>query len=248
MSDTGTSGLPPSRCESTTSVDACEDARMRNLVVAVALLVPSVAGAHIKLMYPPARTTMLKNRHCGDPAAPRSANPTVLLPGSSLTVVWYETIEHPGHYRISFDNDGTDFFVPPNTTATTVGMDPTVMMDLIPDVQGNFPVQGRRYEQTITLPNIECTNCTLQVTQLMTDKPPYTTTLTSDDIYYQCADLILSAAAPPMVDAGVPNGDAATTDPGNSSGGCQTSRGAPGGALIVVGGAIGLVLARRRRR
>ena len=222
---------------------------MRNLFVVVALLVPSVAGAHIQLMYPPARTTMLKNRHCGDPAAPRSANPKVLLPGSPLTVVWYETIEHPGHYRISFDNDGTDFFVPPNTTATTVGMDPTVMIDLIPDVQGNFPAQGRRYEQTITLPNIECTNCTLQVTQMMTDKPPYTTTPTSDDIYYQCADLILSSSAPPpMVDAGVPNGDAATTDPSGTSGGCMATRGASGGALILVGGAFGLVLARRRRR
>jgi hypothetical protein len=128
-------------------------------------------------------------------------------------------------------------------------MDPTVMLDLIPDVQGSFPAAGRRYEQVITLPNIECTNCTLQLTQMMTDKPPYTTALTSDDIYYQCADLVLSASAPPpMVDAGVPNGDAATTDPGGTSGGCTTTRGASGGALIFVGGALGLVLARRRRR
>lgn len=225
-------------------------AKMRPMkyIVAAVLLAPSMAAAHIQLMSPPARTTMQKNRHCGDPAAARSASPKVLAPGSQLSVVWFETIDHPGHFRISFDVDGTDFFVPPNTTATTVGMDPTVMIDLIPDVQGNLPAQGRRYEQTITLPNVECANCTLQVIQLMTDKPPYTVTPASDDIYYQCADIVLSnSAPPPMVDAGVPNGDAATTDPGATSGGCMTTRGASGGALIIVGGALGLVLARRRR-
>jgi len=219
---------------------------MKYLVAAV-LLAPSVAAAHIQLMYPPARTTMQKTRHCGDPAAARSASPTTLAPGSQLKVVWYETIDHPGHFRISFDADGNDFFIPPNATTTTVGLDPTVMVDLIADVQGNFPAGGRKYEQTITLPNMECTNCTLQVIQLMTDKPPYTTTATSDDIYYQCADIVLSnSAPPPMVDAGVPNGDAATTDPGNSSGGCATSN-ASGDALLVAGSALGLVIARRRR-
>lgn len=218
-------------------------------IVAIAMLVPAVAAAHIQLGYPPARTTMQKNRQCGDPAAARSANPKVLMPGSPLTVVWYETIDHPGHFRISFDADGTDFFVPPNATATTVGMDPTVMIDLIPDVQGgSLPAQGRKYEQTITLPNMECTNCTLQVIQLMTDKPPYTTAATSDDIYYQCADIVLSnTAPPPMVDAGVVNGDAQTTDPGATSGGCAATRSASGGAMLLVGSALGLVLVRRRR-
>jgi hypothetical protein len=220
------------------------------LIVAALLLAPSVAAAHIQLMSPPARTTMQKNRHCGDPAVPRSATPKLLMPGTPLTVVWYETVDHTGHFRISFDIDGTDFFVPPNATATTVGMDPTVMIDLIPDVQGNLPANGRKYEQTITLPNMECTNCTLQIIQLMTDKPPYTTDANSDDIYYQCADIVLSSSAPPppMVDAGVPNGDAATTDPGATSGGCMASGSASGGALIIAGGALGLVLARRRRR
>lgn len=223
---------------------------MKKLVAAL-VLVPSIAAAHIQLSYPPARTTMQKTRHCGDPAVARSANPTVLKPGAQLTVVWYETIDHPGHFRISFDNDGENFIVPPNATATTVGTDPTVLIDLIADVQGNFPAAGRKYEQTITLPNMECANCTLQVIQLMTDKPPYTTNALSDDIYYQCADLVLSNTAPPppMVDAGVPNGDADTVDPGTngSSGGCVAGPGSSSGALLAVGGALGLVLARRRR-
>ena len=160
-----------------------------------------------------------------------------------LTVKWLKTVEHPGHYRISFDNDGTDFFIPPNATATTVGMDPTVMIDLIPDVQGNFPIQGRMYTKDITLPNIECTNCTLQLIQLMTDKPPYTTTTTSDDIYFQCADIMLSNSAPPPPDAGVTmGGDASTTDPVARRGRLLDGSGRR------TGGRAGLIALRRRRR
>ncbi len=221
---------------------------MRTLLVVAALTVPTVASAHIALQDPPPRTTMQKARHCGDSTVPRSANPKVLVPGSTYTVKWLETVDHTGHFRISFDNDGNEFFIPPNATATTVGMDPTVLIDLIPDVQGNLPATGRAYSQTITLPNIECTNCTLQVIQLMTDKPPYTTAATSDDIYFQCADIVLSNAAPPppMVDAGVTGGDSGTTDPSSSDGGCNAGGGRGGSALVL--GVLGLVLARRRRR
>jgi len=219
---------------------------MKYVIAAAVIGISGIAQAHIQLLDPPPRTSMLKNRQCGDPAAPRSATPTMLQPGATITVKWLETIEHPGHYRISFDNDGTDFFIPPNATATTVGMDPTVMIDLIADVQGNFPPAGRMYTKTITLPNIECTNCTLQLIQLMTDKPPYSTGTTSDDIYFQCADLVLSnSAPPPMPDAGagMMGGDASTMDPGgSSSGGCSTGSGA--GPAV----ALALLALRRRRR
>jgi uncharacterized protein (TIGR03382 family) len=215
---------------------------MKYVIAAALTAIPGIAAAHITLMDPPPRTTMEKNRHCGDPAAPRKT-PKVYAPGATIMVKWLETIDHPGHFRISFDNDGNDFFVPPNATATTVGMDPTVMIDLIADVQGNFPIQGRMYMKAVTLPNIECTNCTLQVIQLMTDKPPYTTATSSDDIYYQCADIQLSNTAPPMVDAGVPpSGDAATVDPPAGEGGCSTGSGAGPAA------ALGLILLRRRRK
>ena len=216
---------------------------MKYVLAATLIAIPGIATAHVTLMDPPPRTSMQKNRHCGDPAAPRKA-PKVYAPGATITVKWLETIEHPGHYRISFDNDGNDFFIPPNATATTVGMDPTVLVDLIADVQGNFPIQGRMYSKDITLPNIECTNCTLQLIQLMTDKPPYTTATTSDDIYFQCADIQLkNGTPPPMVDAGVPpSGDAATVDPPAGEGGCSTGAGAGPAA------ALGLMLLRRRRR
>ncbi len=218
-------------------------------VVLATLAVPSVAAAHITLTDPPPRTTMEKTRHCGSSTAPRQATPKVAAPGSKYTVKWTETIDHPGHFRISFSmNNGTDFVIPPTSTGTTMGM-PTVLVDLIADVQGNFPAAGRPYSQEITLPNVECNNCTLQVIQLMTDKPPYTTDTASDDIYFQCADFILTNGAPPQPDAGVPpmtGDDAGTTGGGTeTSGGC--SAGGNGGSLAVAAGIVA-VLGRRRRR
>ena len=60
----------------------------------------------------------------------------------------------------------------------------TVLLDDIADEGRDV----RDYMATITLPDITCDNCTLQVIQVMYDKPPYTTP--GNDIYYQCADLI----------------------------------------------------------
>jgi hypothetical protein len=94
---------------------------------------------------------------------------------------------------------------------------------------------GRRYSQTITLPNMECSNCTLQVIQLMTDKPPYTTDAASDDIYFQCADFVLTNSAP-QPDAG--------PDPGSGQSGSCDAGG--GGSFALVG--FVLALPRRRRR
>lgn len=219
---------------------------MRLAVVLAALAVPSLAAAHITLTDPPPRTTMEKNQHCGA-AVPRQSMPKVAAPGSKYTVKWDETIEHPGHYRISFSmNNGDDFIIPPTSTGTTMGM-PTVLMDLIPDVQGNFPLAGRHYTQEITLPNVECSNCTLQVIQLMTDKPPYTTDVNSDDIYFQCADFILTNNAPPQPDAGVGmmGGDAGTGGGGTTEGGCNAT--GAGGSLALAA-ALLAVLPRRRRR
>ncbi len=44
----------------------------------------------------------------------------------------------------------------------------------------------------ITLPNEPCPACTLQLIQVMQDKPPWGD---GNDIYYQCADLVIEAGA-----------------------------------------------------
>jgi hypothetical protein len=65
---------------------------------------------------------------------------------------------------------------------------PTVLVDGIPDRAG-----GGTDEQEVTLHDVECERCTLQLIQMMTDKPPDGD---GNDRYFQCADLALRAGAP----------------------------------------------------
>lgn len=225
---------------------------MRRVLLVAALLVPSNVWAHAELTYPPPRTTAQKTKHCGDGSTTRGANVTTLVPGSTLMVTWNETVDHPGHYRISFDDDGQDFIQPATATENTEGQ-LNVVKDLIPDRQG-----GGVYMFEITLPDIECNNCTLQLIQMMTDKPPYATTGPDDnDIYYQCADITLSRGAPDAGtgggggggggDAGTGNGGGGgNNNGGDIGGGCSTSGGAA--ALPIALGLLGLVVRRRRQR
>jgi len=66
--------------------------------------------------------------------------------------------------------------------------DPSVLLDAIPDTPS-----GGLSTVSVILPDIECDNCTLQVIQVMADKPPYT--LGGNDLYYQCADIVLTYSA-----------------------------------------------------
>jgi Lytic polysaccharide mono-oxygenase, cellulose-degrading len=202
------------------------------------------AGAHIELMSPEPRTLELKVAPCGLGGLPR-ANINHFDPGQTIEVVWQETIGHPGHYRISFDDDGDDDFKDPRSF-TDLNTAPSVMIDNIADRTGT-----QIYRQMLTLPDITCGNCTLQVIQVMTDKPPYGD---GDDVYHQCADLVLGTPA----DAGVvPDGGvrADAGGGGGSAGGCGcavATRGPSGGvAALLAASALALVLvlvlARKRR-
>lgn len=161
------------------------------------------AWAHLGLVDPPSRYGQgtLKTGPCGRLNGARSNNVTTYVAGSVITLTFDEYIDHPGHFRIAFDEDGDDDFVDPACTAGCDTTTPTierysnanVLLDGIADTAGGFTTLD------VPLPNVECSNCTLQVIQVMYDKPPYV--LGGDDIYYQCADLILVR---PPVDAGFP--------------------------------------------
>ncbi|MBI1814884.1 MAG: hypothetical protein HYR72_07900 [Deltaproteobacteria bacterium] len=159
---------------------------------AVALATP--AAAHVGLRYPPSRygDNVLKSGPCGIAGGARTSHVTVLEPGASITVVWDEYVNHPGHFRLSFDAEGDNGFVDPkclngcSTTSPKIELysNDSVLLDGIADT----PYGGVSGAQ-ITLPDIECDRCTLQLIQVMYDKPPYVTP--GNDIYYQCADLVL---------------------------------------------------------
>ena len=131
---------------------------------------------------PTTRGTALKIGPCGAAVDERGTAINVFQPGETITVSWHETINHPSTYRISFDADGTDDFADPATPDDFYTND-AVLIDEIPDTaSGEYSVQ-------VTLPPVACENCTLQLIQLMLDKPPYEPG--TNDLYYQCADSAL---------------------------------------------------------
>lgn len=156
----------------------------RSLVVLACVLpivAPAAAQAHIAMSSPAPRHTEQKTGPCGIAGDMRGDKITTYKPGETITVTWMETINHPSHYRISFDDDGFDDFVDP-ATADELYSNGTVLLDGIADANGGM------YMAEVTLPDIQCDTCTLQLVQVMLDKPPYGD---GNDLYYQCADLIL---------------------------------------------------------
>lgn len=233
-------------------------------LVAASALSSSSADAHIALTSPPPRHEDQKSGPCGVATGDARGNQvTTFAPGETITVTWQETIGHPGHFRISFDPDGVDGLVDPKSFSDfdTAG---TVLLDNITDKSGT-----QTYSEKVTLPNVECDTCTLQVIQVMTDKPPYGD---GNDIYYQCADIVLSGGTRAERDSGPPS---APRDAGSSSGsrtdggagseaeaatgtrrrsnvedgGCRTSGApdVPGDATLVAVVSAALLRARRRR-
>ncbi len=180
---------------------------MKSILAAVATLLVAVAApasAHLGLDAPTSRygQNILKTAPCGMLNGARSENVSTFEAGQTITVRWNEYVNHPGHYRIAFDDDGHDDFVEPRCLAECDNRDmdielysnDAVLMDGIPDANGGD------YSVEITLPDVVCDNCTLQVVQVMTDKPPYTAG--GNDLYYQCADLVLVPAGTLGTDMG----------------------------------------------
>lgn len=210
-------------------------------VLAVLTFAAPAARAHITLQQPAPREEEQKEGPCGS-AGSKRGRATTYKPGETITVRWKETIGHPGHFRISFDPNGESGFVDPKA-ADDFDTAPTVLVDNIKDKTGT-----QVYEQSVTLPDVECEKCTLQLIQVMTDKPPYGD---GNDLYYQCADITLSNAGSEEVDAGTEPSAPAEAAPStpDADSGCRvstTSRG-PGAALIIVA-ALGLLSRKRARR
>jgi uncharacterized protein (TIGR03382 family) len=242
---------------------------MRSALVVALLAVPAgYAEAHIHLTKPTPRTDSLqgdqKDQHCG--VANQQRNParvSTFKPGDTITVEWMETIQHPGYFRIAFQPAGAVFSIPPATAGNCGAVCPagvtncnfpnqnlTGMMDA---ATGSYiladQIADGTLSTTVTLPNMECDNCTLQFIQVMTDKCPYTIDAASDDIYFNCADITLAANAPDagmtgMPDAGTGGGGSNNDGQGGElSGGCSTGNTTGLGALAL----LGLVGLLRRR-
>jgi hypothetical protein len=184
----------------------------------VVLLATTTASAHVLLDEPTRRYDDMKGPPCGrgGDLDGRTEHFTRFQPGETITVRWTETIDHVGSFRIAFDEDGAD----------AADFDARVLhAEADPD-----NANGQQYAADVQLPDVECTNCTLQLQQVMTTSPNPSV----GQIYHQCADLVLGDgdSAPAVVDGGLPGG------------GCSATGG--GLDLVVLAGV--LVLWRRRPR
>ena len=159
----------------------------------------STARAHIELRDPPARyeitnfDTGIKSCPCGLGSSNRTCNLAVdssdpdrstrvsrFEAGSTITLVFDEFVDHAGRFRVAFDPDGADM----------ADFNANVLED-VPDPAGTG---GQTWEIQVTLPNMTCENCPLQLVQAMevdVDTPIADPAPISS--YYSCVDLQLVA-------------------------------------------------------
>jgi hypothetical protein len=182
----------------------------------------------------------LKNGPCGQSANGRSENVSEFAPGETITVTIDEYIAHPGYFRVAFDEDGDgDFPIRTDMDSVNASTDDPESVNPL----DGATILGYSYEAgsmgehslQVTLPNVECENCTLQVIQFMYDKLGNNM---DDEYYYQCADLVLRGDGG---GAGGATGTSSTTGVGGtgtastSSGDATTGMGM-GGASSTTGG------------
>jgi hypothetical protein len=212
---------------------------VHSLALSIMLLSTS-AGAHLDLTSPPPRLggieggSQLKRGPCGQTTNGRTDRVSVFEPGQTITVEWAEYINHPSYYRIAFDVDGDDSF-PIREDMDTVNRntDDPEAVHPVGDVVLKYvyePPDLAVYSTDVTLPDVECENCTLQVIQFMYDN---LNDGRNNEYYFQCADIALrrSGSSGEAGAAGSPSGAAGAPATGGSDGsGGSTSPGSGGSA------------------
>ncbi|MFZ5892211.1 MAG: SCE4755 family polysaccharide monooxygenase-like protein [Myxococcota bacterium] len=203
------------------------------LVVSLGASISLAASAHVSLDSPKSRyysgsqadQVKQKNGPCGVTNDSRTTNSSLITtfkPGQQITVKWRETIQHPGFFRIAFDSDGQDFTFPGSSTN---GEGVTILAEKITDKSGS---NGLEYTHDITLPNVECSKCTLQLVQVMTTSPPPYEDGNGNDLYFNCADIVLKADGGGS--GGSSSGGASSGSGGSNSGGSNSGGKNSGGA------------------
>jgi hypothetical protein len=177
----------------------CYRRRMLRSAFLLGLVVAAVpVRAHNLLDEPQRRYDDMKGTPCGrGDADGRTDRFTRFSPGETITVRWTETIDHVGSFRVAFDDDGAD----------AADFDENVLHTQDdPDNES-----GKQWSADVTLPDVRCTNCTLQVLQIMTTSD----TPSPSQIYAQCADLVLGdgESAPAEVAGGCNDTGAAHLSP-----------------------------------
>lgn len=198
------------------------------LATAAAALLPQFASGHFKLLAP---DSAIVENNLGDPQklgpcggtsanAKGPANPgtpsnlvTKAVGGSMLHIRVQETVFHPGHYRIALAVNAVSE-LPPDPEVVTRdsekgpwSVSAAIMNPVRPPVlvDGLWPHQTKMadpvMETDVTLPNINCAKCTLQIVQFMAE---HGRNKDGDFTYHHCANLAITADAAKPIDRNWP--------------------------------------------
>jgi hypothetical protein len=204
------------------------------------LLVAGTAYAHLELDSPTPHFVFdnngIEQTPCGSGTVSTAVNPP-LVGGATLTVKWHETINHDGHYRIGLSANQSDFTVPTSLTIPTA-LPSWDLVDGIPDTsKGNGT-----FSKDITIPNISCPHCVLQVVQIASLSSDGSNTGGYYTNYYECADLVITASGASGsggASGGGTGGAAATGTGGVTGAGTGGHIAGTGGAKAGTGGVAG---------
>jgi MYXO-CTERM domain-containing protein len=188
---------------------------------AVATFVAASASAHIKLIDPPPRYVLqdgsdngIKSCPCGlggsnrvcnvaaDGSDPdRSERVSRFEAGSTITLRFQEFVNHAGRFRVAFDPDGADM----------ADFNDNILSD-VPDPAN---ASGMMWEIPVTLPEMTCDNCTIQLVQAMeVDQNTPIADPAPISSYYSCVDVQLVAPGSLGGDPDQPPSDGEPDDPG----------------------------------
>ena len=163
----------------------------------VAILLPSTAFAHFKLLEPPSIFATESGGKgvppCGEGIP--SAVVTKAQGGHPFTVRLQEFVPHPGHYRIALSvTSRNQLPKDPETEADANGrsisakIDPNPAAPVLADGVFTHTTTPRytEWKTDVTLPNLSCEKCTLQVIEFMAQ---HALNVGGGFNYHNCADL-----------------------------------------------------------
>ncbi len=187
-------------------------------ILALTLLAPRLSTAHIVVSNPPARdlgkagADAHKNGPCGGVARTNKFIP--YQTGQTVPVTFSETVDHRGCFQVWLSTAG----------------DANFQKLFQADDPGNDATPRNRTVQ-VTLPaGVTCSQCTLQVRQLMINQTCSANqqSITAGDTYFTCADVCIGPACGGTPDAGPPDAGAPDSSlPPADSGQPQSDGAAP---------------------
>ena len=188
--------------------------------VIVAAALSAVGEAHFVLIQPAA--SMVQNRlgdpqkiaPCGgvsaNPGRGTPANPGVpsgavtnVKGGTEIPLLVYESIFHPGHYRVALARTMAQLPKDPEVTVVqtekgsrsqaaviqSAPVAPVLLDGIFPHTER--PAQPQSFDAMIPIPNISCPNCVLQVIEFMAEHPGIA--VDGGHSYHHCAILNITA-------------------------------------------------------